>query len=49
LGAGGRIRLPGQAGLEQRMRLQAEGVAFRGDRVDMGRHAFDFGRKRKRG
>jgi methylated-DNA-protein-cysteine methyltransferase-like protein len=42
LGAGGNIRLPGDAGLEQRMRLEAEGVAFRGKRVDMTRHAFDF-------
>ena len=48
LGAGGHIRLPGHAGLEQRMRLQAEGVAFRGSRVDMARHAFDFGGKRRR-
>jgi methylated-DNA-protein-cysteine methyltransferase related protein len=43
LGAGGHIRLPGQAGLEQRTRLLAEGVGFRGSRVDMDRHAFDFG------
>jgi len=43
LGAGGNIRLPGQAGLEQRIRLQSEGVAFRGTRVDMARHAFKFG------
>jgi len=49
LGAGGHIRLPGQLGLEQRMRLQAEGVTFRGSRVDMERHAFDFSGKRKRG
>jgi methylated-DNA-protein-cysteine methyltransferase-like protein len=42
LGAGGHIRLPGAAGLEQRTRLQAEGVAFRGSRVDMERHAFHF-------
>jgi methylated-DNA-protein-cysteine methyltransferase-like protein len=48
LGAGGHIRLPGHAGLEQRTRLQAEGVAFRGSRVDMDRHAFDFGARRKR-
>jgi len=47
LGAGGHIRLPGEAGLEQRTRLQAEGVAFRGSRVDMARHAFDFKLKRK--
>jgi methylated-DNA-protein-cysteine methyltransferase-like protein len=46
LGAGGNIRLPGHAGLEQRLRLQAEGVAFRGSRVDMARHAFDFAGKR---
>jgi methylated-DNA-protein-cysteine methyltransferase-like protein len=45
LGAGGHIRLPGDPGLEQRMRLQSEGVAFRGSRVDMARHAFDFGAK----
>lgn len=43
LGAGGHIRLPGNAGLEQRTRLQTEGIAFRGSRVDMARHAFDFG------
>jgi methylated-DNA-protein-cysteine methyltransferase-like protein len=48
LGAGGNIRLPGPSGLEQRLRLQAEGVAFRGSRVDMTRHAFDFGEKKKR-
>jgi methylated-DNA-protein-cysteine methyltransferase-like protein len=48
LGAGGHIRLPGTGGLEQRMRLQAEGVAFRGKRVDMEQHAFDFGGKQKR-
>jgi methylated-DNA-protein-cysteine methyltransferase-like protein len=38
LGAGGRIRLPGAAGLEQRMRLEQEGVAFAGSRVVMERH-----------
>ena len=43
VGAGGHIRLPGQAGLEQRTRLEFEGVAFRGKRVDLARHAFDFG------
>ncbi len=39
LGAGGNIRLPGASGLEQRLRLEQEGVAFRGRRVDMERHA----------
>jgi len=42
VGAGGHIRLPGHAGLEQRTRLEAEGVAFRGARVNMALHAFDF-------
>jgi len=42
VGAGGHIRLPGAAGLEQRTRLAAEGVTFRGNRVDMARHAYDF-------
>src|SRR2546426_7522710 len=35
LGAGGRILLPGESGLEQRLRLEAEGVTFRGSRVQM--------------
>src|SRR5439155_17759652 len=30
VGARGRILLPGEAGLEQRLRLQSEGVEFRG-------------------
>lgn len=38
VGAGGRILLPGEAGLEQRLRLRQEGVAFAGDKVDMSRH-----------
>jgi methylated-DNA-protein-cysteine methyltransferase-like protein len=33
VGAGGRIRLPGPNGLEQRLRLEAEGVRFRNGRV----------------
>ncbi|MCS7044251.1 MAG: MGMT family protein [Bryobacteraceae bacterium] len=33
LGAGGVIRLRGEAALEQRLRLEAEGVRFRGARV----------------
>jgi methylated-DNA-protein-cysteine methyltransferase-like protein len=49
VGAGGHIRLPGEAGLEQRARLASERVSFRGKRVDMALHAFNFragGRKR---
>ncbi len=38
VGAGGRILLSGESGLEQRFRLQAEGVELRGDRVEMGKH-----------
>ncbi len=33
LAAGGRIALPGESGLEQRMRLEAEGVKFSGRKV----------------
>jgi methylated-DNA-protein-cysteine methyltransferase related protein len=42
LGAGGEIKLRGDSAIEQRLRLQAEGVAFRGRRVDMKRHEFHF-------
>jgi methylated-DNA-protein-cysteine methyltransferase-like protein len=42
LGAGGRILLPKDAGAEQRLRLQAEGVEFRGGKVWMERHEFRF-------
>jgi methylated-DNA-protein-cysteine methyltransferase related protein len=36
--AGGRIALAGVEGQEQRLRLQMEGVTFRGERVRMDRH-----------
>jgi len=42
LGAGGKIRLPGSAGAEQRLRLESEGVAFRRGKVWMERHEFKF-------
>src|SRR5579871_1501905 len=42
LGAGGKILLPGEAGGEQRLRLAAEGVQFRGGKVWMDRHEFRF-------
>ena len=35
IGSGGRISLRGELGMEQRFLLQAEGVRFRGRRVDM--------------
>ena len=47
LGAGGRIRLPGHAGQEQRLKLELEGVAFSGLRVRMKEHEFKW-RARKR-
>ncbi|HTA24373.1 MAG TPA: MGMT family protein [Terriglobales bacterium] len=40
LGAGGAIKLRGDSAIEQRLRLEAEGVVFRGRRVDMKRHEF---------
>ena len=40
LGSGGKILLPRSAGLEQRARLESEGVKFRGDKVWMERHEF---------
>ncbi len=46
VGAGGKILLPGEAGMEQRLRLETEGVAFEGGRVRMKDHEFLFPRKR---
>ena len=42
LGANGEIKLQGDSALEQRLRLQAEGVTFRGRRVNMKLHEFHF-------
>src|SRR5215472_9111343 len=42
VGAGGQIKLPGIAALEQRTRLEMEGVRFRGKRVDMVEHQHRF-------
>src|SRR5215469_13719333 len=42
LGAGGEIKLKYEAGLEQRTRLEMEGVRFRGKRVDMAEHQHIF-------
>ena len=42
VGAGGKILLPGENGLEQRMRLENEGVVFRSGRVWMEKHQFEF-------
>jgi methylated-DNA-protein-cysteine methyltransferase-like protein len=44
LGAGGEIKLTGDSAFEQRFRLQAEGVTFRGRRVNMTQHEYRFGK-----
>ena len=44
LGSGGRISLRGESALEQRFLLEAEGVRFRGRRVDMRNFEHRFGR-----
>ncbi len=43
LGSGGRISLRGELALEQRFLLEAEGVRFRGRRVDMKAFEHRFG------
>ena len=40
LGAGGEIKLTGDSAIEQRLRLEAEGVRFRGRKVDLRAHAY---------
>jgi methylated-DNA-protein-cysteine methyltransferase-like protein len=49
LGAGGEIKLTGHAAMEQRLRLQSEGVGFRGRRVNMLKYEFKFRGGRSRG
>lgn len=46
VGAGGKISLPGENGLEQRFRLEAEGVVFHGKRVWMQQHQYEFPARR---
>jgi methylated-DNA-protein-cysteine methyltransferase-like protein len=42
VGAGGQIKLPKEAGAEQRFRLQMEGVTFRSGRVNLAEHEHTF-------
>jgi len=42
LGSGGAIKLRGDNAAEQKFRLRMEGVTFRGARVDMKQHEFQF-------
>jgi methylated-DNA-protein-cysteine methyltransferase related protein len=44
VGAGGRIVLPGEAGLHQRLLLELEGVTFSGARIRWDLHEYRFGR-----
>jgi methylated-DNA-protein-cysteine methyltransferase-like protein len=44
LGAGGEIKLRGHSALDQRLRLEMEGVTFRGRRVNMKLHEYKFPR-----
>jgi methylated-DNA-protein-cysteine methyltransferase-like protein len=45
VGAGGRILLPGEARLHQRLLLEMEGVVFSGDRIRMDKCGFRFSAK----
>jgi methylated-DNA-protein-cysteine methyltransferase related protein len=47
LGAGGAIKLRGDHAFEQRFRLEAEGVTFRGRKADMKVHEHKFGKAAK--
>ena len=47
VGAGGKILLTGEAGFEQRMRLESEGVKFHGLRIDMKAHHYKFFARKK--
>jgi len=47
LGAGGQIKTSRESALGQRMRLEMEGVAFRGSRVDMSKHQSPLHVKRR--
>jgi alkylated DNA nucleotide flippase Atl1 len=48
LGAGGKILLLAQNGIEQRLLLEMEGIKFRGSRVDMNACEFRFTRRTAR-
>lgn len=44
LGAGGTIKLTGDSAIEQRLRLEAEGVRFRGRKADMKQCEWKWGK-----
>jgi methylated-DNA-protein-cysteine methyltransferase related protein len=43
LGSGGQIKCRRDGSFEQRLRLEMEGVRFRGSRVDMAKHQYVYG------
>lgn len=47
VGAGGKILLNGHSALEQRLRLEMEGVQFSGSRVDMKNFAWQPAKKKQ--
>ena len=49
VGSGGEVKLRGHPGMEQRLRLESEGVIFRGRRINMRLHEFQFERAKKNG
>jgi methylated-DNA-protein-cysteine methyltransferase related protein len=46
--AGGRIAIPGEGGLDQRFRLEMEGVKFSGRKVRMAEFEYKFGSNSRR-
>lgn len=44
--AGGRIAIPGEGGLDQRFRLEMEGVKFSGKKVRMAEFEYKFSKKK---
>ena len=48
IAAGGRIAIPGEGGLDQRFRLEMEGVKFTGKKVRMAEFEFKFRAKVRR-
>ena len=48
VGAGGKILLPGANGLDQRLRLQSEGITFQGERIRMSDHEYRFKTRTRR-
>jgi methylated-DNA-protein-cysteine methyltransferase-like protein len=49
VGAGGKISITGENALEQRLRLESEGVVFHGSRVWMEKYEYRFGARARRG